>query len=271
MFDETVAVISDIHGNRWALESVMEDIGNRGIRNIVNLGDCLYGPLDPAGTARILMKLDVPTVRGNEDRIIVQQRTGDELSPTLQYVLENLDSCVLKWLEDLPITRVAYDDFFLCHGSPSRDDEYLLDVVSPRAVVTRSADDLEDLLRSVKHRIICCGHDHVARTVYLRSGKVIVNPGSVGLQAYSDDTPYPHVMETGATHACYCVIDSVHGIRKVKRVFVPYDHETAARRALKNGRPDWAGWLRTGVARDSIHDPEHAQALRPEERSLEAE
>ena len=39
-----VAVISDIHGNRRALEAVLDDIDGRGIDRIVNLGDCLYGP-----------------------------------------------------------------------------------------------------------------------------------------------------------------------------------------------------------------------------------
>ena len=41
MKDEPTAVLSDIHGNRWALEAVIEDIENKGIKNIVNLGDSL--------------------------------------------------------------------------------------------------------------------------------------------------------------------------------------------------------------------------------------
>ena len=77
-----VAVLSDIHGNRWALEAVLDDIRRRGIRDMVNLGDCLYGPLDPAGTARMLMGLDMPTVSGNEDRIIL-----DEPGPAPRFAL----------------------------------------------------------------------------------------------------------------------------------------------------------------------------------------
>ena len=68
-----IAVLADIHGNRWALEAVLEDIRRRGIREMVNLGDCLYGPLDPAGTARLLLELDMPAVRGNEDRILLDE------------------------------------------------------------------------------------------------------------------------------------------------------------------------------------------------------
>jgi 3',5'-cyclic AMP phosphodiesterase CpdA len=50
MNEMTIALISDIHGNSWALDAVLEDINQRGIDQIVNLGDCVYGPLDPAGT-----------------------------------------------------------------------------------------------------------------------------------------------------------------------------------------------------------------------------
>ena len=35
------AAIGDVHGNRWALEAVLEDIEHRGIRTVVNLGDHL--------------------------------------------------------------------------------------------------------------------------------------------------------------------------------------------------------------------------------------
>jgi hypothetical protein len=46
------------------LEAVLNDIKQREIKHIVNLGDCFYGPLDPGGTAQILVGLDIPTVRG---------------------------------------------------------------------------------------------------------------------------------------------------------------------------------------------------------------
>ena len=54
-FHTSLVVIADIHGNRWALEAVLQDIDRRGIQQIVNLGDHLTGPLDPAGTADLLI------------------------------------------------------------------------------------------------------------------------------------------------------------------------------------------------------------------------
>ena len=62
----SIAAISDVHGNRWALEAVLADIDSRGVRRIVNLGDSLYGPLAPAETASMLLNLNLPTIQGND-------------------------------------------------------------------------------------------------------------------------------------------------------------------------------------------------------------
>src|SRR5262245_29305781 len=66
--DKTIAAIADVHGNTWALDAVLENIGRRGIEQIVNLGDCVYGSLDPAGTAAQLMDARIMSIAGNQDR-----------------------------------------------------------------------------------------------------------------------------------------------------------------------------------------------------------
>jgi predicted phosphodiesterase len=40
-----IAVIADIHGNLPALEAVFVDIERRDVDQIINLGDCVSGPL----------------------------------------------------------------------------------------------------------------------------------------------------------------------------------------------------------------------------------
>lgn len=125
----SIAVISDIHGNKWALEAVLRDIERCGVNNIVNLGDCLYGPLDPAGTADILLSREFPTVRGNEDRIITE--SGPD-NPTLDFVRGELRREQIDWLAHLPETAVTFDTVFMCHGSPASDTEYLLHEAAAR-------------------------------------------------------------------------------------------------------------------------------------------
>jgi putative phosphoesterase len=239
-----IAVLSDIHGNSLALEAVLNDIHNRGIEKILDLGDSLYGPLDPVGTAQLLLDSNIPSVRGNEDRIILESHQDN---PTLEFVKEKIESNHKAWLESLSVSSI-YHDFFLCHASPIQDDMYLIEEVTKNCVSIKDPFILMRELKSIKQNIILCGHSHVPHTIYLENGKYIINPGSVGLPAYFDDIPYPHKMETGSPHARYGIITQQEGQIKVQNISVPYKWEEAALLALKNGRTDWAGWLRTGRA-----------------------
>ncbi|RYY32762.1 MAG: metallophosphatase family protein, partial [Sphingomonadales bacterium] len=63
-----LAVLSDIHGNLPALEAVIADAQAAGATRFVNLGDSLSGPLWPAETAALLMRLDWSTIAGNHER-----------------------------------------------------------------------------------------------------------------------------------------------------------------------------------------------------------
>jgi len=248
MLNRKIAVLSDIHGNSWALSEVLEDIKNRGIREMVNLGDCFYGPLDPAGTAKILIKLGIPTVRGNEDRILTEDKKDMKPSHTRLYTKRSLTAQSLEWLNTLPITMVPYSDFFMFHGTLVRDDEYFLVKVAKNNILLEDSAKLQSSLAPVKQKIILCGHDHVPRMVQLPNGQLIINPGSVGLPAYTDDLPWPHVMENGSPHARYSIIHQLETGWKVENIAVPYNWKAAIDVALKNKRPDWARWLQTGRA-----------------------
>jgi len=114
----SIAVISDAHGNRWALDAVLDDIRPRGLHRIVNLGGCFYGPLDPRGTAEMLLPLDLPTVRGNEGRILLDPSLGSDATAVAAYVRARLAPAHLRWIESLPTPRVVDGAILRCHGSP---------------------------------------------------------------------------------------------------------------------------------------------------------
>jgi hypothetical protein len=82
----------------------------------------------------------------------------------------------------------------------------------------------------------------------LPSGQMVVNPGSVGLQAFTDDYPVAHAIEAGSPHARYAILSRQRSIWQVEHVAVVYDWKHAAEVAARNGRLDWAQWLKTGRA-----------------------
>ncbi|MFX0022061.1 MAG: metallophosphoesterase family protein [Candidatus Hermodarchaeota archaeon] len=245
-FKKQIAVMSDIHGNSLALKAVLEDLNERKIQSIFNLGDSLYGPLDPIGTANILIENKIPSLCGNEDRILLLHSDEDfKNNPSLSYVLELIDSNILNWVKRLQ-KIIEYDNMILFHGTPQNDSEYLIEKISENGVEIKSNLELEKQVSEFNQEIILCGHSHVPRSIYLQSGKLIINPGSVGLPAYADNYPYPHVMESGTPHARYCIISRNEKHLWIENVSVSYNWEEAASRARENGRPDWENWLRYG-------------------------
>jgi len=242
------AAISDIHGNFAALQAVLADVEMRDIAHIVNLGDSLYGPLEPARTADLLIERQIKSVCGNEDRILLFPPDDTADLPSLIFTVRSLTSDHKAWLASLPPTLEVFDCCFMCHGTPLRDDRYFLHEVTSSEVKLRPTEELWKEVCIISTPIILCGHDHTPNIFRLSDGRLIVDPGSVGLQAYVDRSPWPHAMQTGSPHARFAVIQWSAGSWEASIIKVSYDWAGAAALAAANGRPDWAGWRRTGCA-----------------------
>ena len=244
----SIAVLADIHANVWALDAVLRDAKQRGIQTFLNLGDILYGALKPRETYERLRNERIAlTIRGNQDRQIYEA-TANELAgnPTLAYVVEDLGPEPIQWMRELPPCAAFGDEIFLCHGTPSSDLVYLLEDVRHGHPVVRPESEIVQLIGAVRQPVILCGHTHIPRIVQLASGQIVVNPGSVGLPAYSDDQPVQHSMETHSPHASYAVLEKdMHGW-SVSLRRVAYDHDLPARQAKALGRDDWARAIATG-------------------------
>lgn len=241
-----IAVISDIHGNAPALRAVLADISRRGIGTIMNLGDSLFGPIDPVGTAELLMDDSrILHIRGNCDEILLQ---GSADSATFAFVKLRLTPHMLEWIRSFPAT-LTFEDLFFCHGTPQANDRYLLEKVTEEGVRLKSSVELASEFAGCDHRYVFCGHSHMFRTIKLPDGRTIVNAGSVGLPAYEDELPFPHVMESGSPDADYAVVEQrPEGSREVRHIRVPYDFESAAVLAEAAGRADYAFSIRAGRA-----------------------
>jgi len=240
------AVISDVHGNRWALEAVLRDLDRRGVQQHINLGDHLTGPLDPTGTAELLRQREMLCICGNDDRDLFAP--AETLSPAQRFTREQLDPETLAWLRALPDTAVAAGEILVCHGDLF-DAPYLLEQIEPGGVWLRSTPQIEASVAAIPQQLILSGHSHVPRTVTLPDGRLLVNPGSVGLPAYTMQTPFPYAMEAGSPHARYALLHKRERSWQVELVQVPYDWAQAARVASEHGRADWAAWLNMGRAR----------------------
>src|SRR4051794_10517285 len=120
------AAIADVHGNCVALEAVLRDIEVLDIRDVVNLGDHVSGPLEARRTADLLMTQTITTIRGNHDRQLVEL-SPEAMGPSDRHAHDQLERRHLDWLAGLPATATFRDEVLLCHGTPASDTTYWLE------------------------------------------------------------------------------------------------------------------------------------------------
>ena len=239
-----IAVISDIHSNVFALKAILEHIDNENVDRIINLGDTLLGMIDPIGTANLLMsRSDIVHVMGNGDELLLQEDV-DSISYTFTKPL--LDKKIIRWLSNFN-DSYEIDNMIFIHGSPWSKYDYLLSTVSEEGIKDKTLLQLDNELGSLNANYIFCGHDHKCRTLITPKGKTIINPGSVGLPAYSDNLPFHHKIESGTNFAKYSVVMiDENKITKVSHNEVLYDWDTASKIAKLNGSLDYAIPILTG-------------------------
>ncbi len=248
--DQQFAVIADIHGNLLALEAVLTDLAARGITRVIDLGDCVSGPLWPAETCDRLMALGCPTVRGNHDRWVTDW-PADRLGATDRFTRAALTDTHMGWLRALPPVQ-ALPGLLAVHGIPGDDTRYLLERVAAFRLVPDAPAAIAARLGAgppgVSATLVLCGHSHQPRLLRLPDGPTVLNPGSVGCPAYQDPGDEPHVSEVGSPHARYAVVHVSEGTISADLLAVDYNHRAAAARAEACGRSDWAHALATGYA-----------------------
>lgn len=242
-----IAALSDIHSNVYALDAVLSDVKKRGVDTSVNLGDILYGPIAPRATYDLLMENNLVTIRGNQDRQIYEATEREiDTNPTMAFIINELGREPLEWMSNLHFIYQLSDAVFLCHGTPNDDSVYLLEDIEDGYAKIRTNDDIIQLLNGQQSDVVLCGHTHTPRAVCINTNQLIVNPGSVGLPAYTDNEPVIHSMENYSPHASYAILEDKNGCWNIQHIKVAYDFEKAASDASKRGRNDWAHFLKTG-------------------------
>ncbi len=149
-------VISDIHGNLEALDTVLTVLEGRYDKVLV-LGDLVGYGADPNSVVDRVRALEPHMViRGNHDKVAAGLDDGESFNAVARsavlWTYEALTPANREYLTKLPAGPQAVDDLLeICHGTPFDEDAYLFD-------------DL-DALRAFEasSRPVCLfGHTHVA-------------------------------------------------------------------------------------------------------------
>ena len=243
-----IAILSDIHGNADALVAVLDDLAGRSVDATLCLGDHLSGPLEARRTADMLMASPVSCIAGNHDRALVTTPRS-EMGPSDGHAYDQLSGTHIAWLKGLPAS-LSVGPVIAWHGTPASDVEYWLETVEGGRIRLADRDTVEARARASTAAIgpsslLLCGHTHMPRVIRLKSGATVVNPGSVGLQGYTDDAPV-HIVQVGAPEARYAIAEKRAIGWAVVHHAVPYDTANVVRLACAAGRPEWASALERG-------------------------
>ncbi|RIH90054.1 phosphodiesterase [Calidithermus terrae] len=233
-----IALFSDVHGNRFALEAVLRDIEVVKPDAIANLGDQVWGAADPAGAWRLQQGLGAVTVRGNTDEFLsypegvrkahtgfagnLDEKLGGGL-PLAAWLREQLGPGVPEALKALPtVAELAGGAVVIAHGSLRTPHEALFPAGEGNLPVGRvSGEMLEQAAAYPAARVVVVGHTHT-ELVVAEGGVSFVNAGPVSRPRDGDPV------------ARWVLLEERLGSWSVSFRRVPYDCEAAARWALEH-------------------------------------
>lgn len=222
-----IAVLSDVHGNRFALEAVLEDVVLERPELIANLGDQVWGAADPAGAWRLQQELGAASVRGNTDEMAAGTREAPgDTAAYADWVRAQLPQDAPAALAALPLTaELAGGRVLVAHGSLRDAWEPLMLAAAAEVPFAKlppaSPAALAERLAGVEAEVVVVGHTH-RELIACLGGITVINAGPVS-------RPFD-----GLGAARWLLLEERRGVWSATFRRLPYDASAAARWAEAN-------------------------------------
>jgi diadenosine tetraphosphatase ApaH/serine/threonine PP2A family protein phosphatase len=235
-----LALVTDLHANREAVEAVMAHAASQGAERYAFLGDFVGYGAEPGWVVDFIIqhvKHGAVAVVGNHDAAVVKGPTPTMVPQAREVVAwtrSQLDDKQLAFLESLPYS-ITEDDRLYVHANAFAPMQWTY-VVS-RIEAVRS-------LLATEARFTFCGHVHEPKLFHLAA------TGKAGEFVPVPDVPIPLSPQRqwlaipgsagqprdGNPAACYAMFDIAGSTLTYHRV--PYDHDAAAAKIRAAGLPE---------------------------------
>lgn len=231
------AILSDIHANYDALETVLGILEKENIDNYVCLGDVVGYGAEPSRCLQTVREKCVACIAGNHDFAAVEKTNIEFFNQFAKeatlWTRKQLSEEERKWLEELPLVQDVDDQFTIVHGTLYSPP--LFDYI-------QTSFDAYLSLQVLQKQVCFLGHSHVPITflmsdsikytldpeIKLEEGvKYLVNVGSVGQPR--DDNP----------KAAFAIYDTDKSVVEIRRV--EYDIESTISKIGNAGLPEVLG------------------------------
>jgi diadenosine tetraphosphatase ApaH/serine/threonine PP2A family protein phosphatase len=234
-----LALLTDLHANREAVEACLAHAERQHVDQYAFTGDFVGYGADPAWVVRTVMDYvarGAVAVLGNHDYAVtrpMRPQMHAEAREVIAWTGGQLDADQLAFLAALPLTQ-KYGNACFVHASAHAPErwEYVTDL-----------DAAERSIRASGSRIVFSGHVH-APALYRRAddgrvGRHVPAAGeSIALQPQHQYLVLPGAVGQPRDQnnaACYAVFDDA--AREIQYFRVPYDHGAAARKVIAAGLP----------------------------------
>ncbi len=241
-----IAIISDLHANFVALETVLADIERARVDQIICLGDVTAGGPQPRETIQRVRDLGCPVVRGNTDEWFLVPQTYDpnsekerRLMALLEWAMQQFAPADIEFMRAFPLrVELSLENgktLLGFHGSPQAHTHVIW--------ATTPDDELARMFGNYRATVMAGGHTH-AQMLRRFGDTLLVNPGSVGLPVKVGATPE---MNRRVPWSEYAIVASRGDDLAVEFRRVPLDVSAVVRAARESGMPnaeEWAGeWI----------------------------
>lgn len=225
-----LAVISDIHANREALDAVMVSIEEKSPDRIICLGDLVNYGVDFEYCIDLVKKNADVCLMGNHDSTVINRDPlrwmNREAQRSAQWTMAGLSDDRRQYLESLPIRHSSGEIMFV-HSTPGAPERW--------HYVTNWFDAATQF-DNFQQRLCVVGHSH---TPGVYSSKREGNLYREGILSAEPDSKY--IVNVGSVgqprdrnpRACYVVIDEE--AETIEFVRISYDVETASEKIASTG------------------------------------
>ena len=241
------AIFSDVHGNAPALRLALDDARQHGAEGFLFAGDyCISMPWAGEVIALIRSLENAHIIRGNDEAHLDVPPGDDGQYEVSRWCMSTLTAGEKAWLDALPETLDLVLEgvpVHMAHSSQTFMDKTLharfrtsiLPGFYPEGPVSReqltadfrawcSSGDTARAIDALEPGVYVYGHNHI-QTWGDFGGRILVNPGSVGLP-----------LDCGASGAAYSLMTIDHGMVSIEERRVPWDTEALIAAIRRTGQ-----------------------------------
>ena len=159
-----IAIFSDIHANKEALISIIENIKKENIDEIICLGDIIgIGP-NPKECLDIIVDNNIKTVLGNHELYFLKGTDidvmGDGEIKHQNWVKKQITDKQKQYLEKCSMTiekeyngkRILFEHFLIDYNSQKQNPFYDLNIIKE--------DTINEIVKSLDYELVFIGHEH---------------------------------------------------------------------------------------------------------------